>query len=66
MSKTGRYKVINGEVVKISDKATVHDIWFKKYQISAEKDIRDGFKSFEERGILNQVDDRECYPQGDL
>lgn len=62
-SKTGVYVVKNGRVVKISDRANARDVWFSKYQISADKDIREGYKSLAEKGKLYEVDDKEIWEQ---
>ena len=65
MSNTGKYKYdpVTGTVVKISNRARVGDIWFKKYQLNAADDMRAGYKSLDDQQKLGQVDDRECWDE---
>lgn len=61
MSNTGTYKYDreSGKIIKISDRANIGDLWYKKYHINANDDMRAGYRSLEEKGKLNEVDDKE-------
>ena len=61
MGNTGRYVYdrVLGQIVKVSDKVTIKDK--PKPRISAEKDMYEAYKSLEQQGKLNQVDDKEIW-----
>jgi len=64
MGITGTYKVINGEVIKVSNRppySTAKDRWFEKHKLNGDNDRRKYFKQCEMNGTLNKVDDRDVW-----
>ena len=60
---TGTWVMREGKLVKVSDSASVGDIWIKKHRIDGRKDLKEFYAQEERKGTLGKVNDREVWEE---